>query len=341
MKKVIALAIIFTMSFSLMSFASENDIKVILDGTALSFDQPPVMLNDRVLVPLRAIFEALNADVEWNESTSTITSTKDDTVVIMQIGNNVFTVNGTEKELDVPPQLIGERTLVPVRAIAESFDCKVDWDNDTETVIITSGTKITVSKSSISETVYKETTPVAELNGYYPQLSCDDDSIAIDTINEKIKNALTEDLEMFKSTYIESGVLTSSDVKYEVDYGITNMQNNLFSVLFTSSVIQDAEVSVSQFSKVYKLDSGEEAALTDYIPDMTYDEIVSMFVINFTEVIAQEPELYYDNAAEIVAQYIDYAVVYPCGEEIAVTFNPGVIAPYELGFKTLTYVAEN
>jgi len=55
----------------------------------------------------------------------------------MQIGNSVFSVNGEQKTLDVPPQLVGGRTLVPVRAIAESFGAEVGWDQDTSTVTIT------------------------------------------------------------------------------------------------------------------------------------------------------------------------------------------------------------
>ena len=55
----------------------------------------------------------------------------------MQIGNNVFTVNGEQLTLDVPPQIVGGRTLVPARAVAESFGAQVGWDVTTRTVAIT------------------------------------------------------------------------------------------------------------------------------------------------------------------------------------------------------------
>ena len=54
----------------------------------------------------------------------------------MQIGNNVFTVNGEQKTLDVAPQLVGSRTLVPACAVAESFGAEVGWDGETQTVTI-------------------------------------------------------------------------------------------------------------------------------------------------------------------------------------------------------------
>ena len=89
------------------------------------------------MVPLRAIFEALGASVEWDDATKTVTSVKGDTTVKLTIGNAAITVNGEDKALDVPAQIVDSRTLVPVRAIAESFGCDVAWDDATKTVTIT------------------------------------------------------------------------------------------------------------------------------------------------------------------------------------------------------------
>ena len=115
---------------------SAPEIKVIVNGVELSFDQPPIIENGRTLVPLRAIFEALGADVEWEQSTQTVTAVRDDITVTLTIGSNILIKNGEEIELDVPAQLIGGRTLVPVRAVAESFGAEVGWDQSTRTVTI-------------------------------------------------------------------------------------------------------------------------------------------------------------------------------------------------------------
>ena len=88
------------------------------------------------MVPLRAIFEALGADVDWDDATKTITAVKGETTIKMQIGNDKMTRNGTESTLDSAPVIIDSRTLVPVRAIAESFGSDVSWDGETKTVII-------------------------------------------------------------------------------------------------------------------------------------------------------------------------------------------------------------
>jgi len=91
---------------------------------------------------MRKIFEAMGAVVDWNGDTQTVTATKEDITVIMQIDNKVINVNGENITFDVPPQLVDSRTLVPARAVAESLKAKVDWDGDTQTVIITSAVEI-------------------------------------------------------------------------------------------------------------------------------------------------------------------------------------------------------
>ena len=114
-----------------------TEVSVVVNGTKLSFDQPPVIENGRTLVPLRAIFEALGATVGWNEDTQTVTAVRGDTTVTLQIGSIVMTKNNEDIFLDVPAKLVGERTMVPARAVAESFGAVVGWDEATLTVTIT------------------------------------------------------------------------------------------------------------------------------------------------------------------------------------------------------------
>lgn len=115
-----------------------TEITVVIDGTKLEFpDQKPVIMSDRTLVPLRAIFEALGAEVDWDDETKTVLSKRDDTTISLTIGSDALFVNNVTKLIDVPAQIINDRTMVPIRAIAESFGCDVGWDGRTKTVIIT------------------------------------------------------------------------------------------------------------------------------------------------------------------------------------------------------------
>lgn len=114
-----------------------KDIDVSVNDMYLYFDQEPVAQNGRTLVPLRAIFEALGATVNWDGNTQTITAVKDDTTVTLQIGSDTMYKNGQPVKLDVPATAQNGRTLVPVRAISEAFNCKVEWNPGLYTVIIT------------------------------------------------------------------------------------------------------------------------------------------------------------------------------------------------------------
>ena len=112
----VTVSLVLTCFLGVPGFA-QQDIKVLLDGTELTFDVPPQLINDRTMVPMRRIFEALGALVQWDEDTQTITAVKDEINVTMQIDQPVIVVSGEEITLDVAPQLVGDRTLVPIRAV--------------------------------------------------------------------------------------------------------------------------------------------------------------------------------------------------------------------------------
>ncbi|MBO4343601.1 MAG: copper amine oxidase N-terminal domain-containing protein, partial [Clostridia bacterium] len=114
----------------------KDEIFVKVDGELLKFDVPPVLQNDRTLVPFRAIFEALGATVDWDESTQTATAVKGDITLKITVGDNKLYKNGEAIELDVPAQIINDSTLMPVRAVSEAFGCEVNWLDQTQTVVI-------------------------------------------------------------------------------------------------------------------------------------------------------------------------------------------------------------
>lgn len=123
--------------YGLVKLSSPRCISVRLNGDKVYFDQLPVIENDRTLVPLRAIFEALDAEVLWDGETRTVSATKGEQSVSLTIDDVNATVNGTAVVLDVPTKIINDRTMVPVRFIAQSFGAAVDWAPETRTVIIT------------------------------------------------------------------------------------------------------------------------------------------------------------------------------------------------------------
>lgn len=141
MKKNISLFLVFVLvlGFIMVSPASVNatkDIKVLIEGEEIEFDVAPQIVEDRTLLPLRVIFENLGLTVGWDGETKTVTGTNQDTEIILKIDSVDATVNGVKQILDVPAKLINDRTMVPVRFIAESLDMYVGWDGKNRTVKI-------------------------------------------------------------------------------------------------------------------------------------------------------------------------------------------------------------
>ncbi|NLX91381.1 MAG: hypothetical protein GXZ07_07320 [Firmicutes bacterium] len=125
-----------TMSLPVQS----GEIQVLLDGYKVTFDVPPMSMNGYTLVPLRGIFEAMGVDIVWEEKSRTITAQTDETTVVLPIGSRTAKVNNRIVQLDVPGVIVGGRTMVPIRFIAESLGKEVKWDQKSKTVMIISDT---------------------------------------------------------------------------------------------------------------------------------------------------------------------------------------------------------
>lgn len=116
--------------------AVKDRLKV--NGKLLDYDVPPVIKEGRTLIPVRAITRGMGATIDWNEETKTITVTRNDVTVILTLGQTKLLVDGTEVEMDVPAQLISNRTFVPLRFIAQALGDRVNYDPDTGDIDINS-----------------------------------------------------------------------------------------------------------------------------------------------------------------------------------------------------------
>ena len=145
----------------LRKMKNDHSIPVFVNGSEVKFDVPPVIKYNRTLIPVRAVTNALGATVDWDRESNVVTVTKavygeksvtdsvyDETSVTdsvygiksieikIDLDDGSVTVNGEPVELDVPPQVVNNRTMVPLRFIAETFNMYVDWDKDTGAIII-------------------------------------------------------------------------------------------------------------------------------------------------------------------------------------------------------------
>lgn len=118
--------------------SAEDPITIYVNETHMLCDVAPYIENGRTMVPMRKIFEALDAVVDWDETTQTITATKGHIVIVLQINNGILKNNGIEEALDAAPVIVDGSTFVPVRAVSQSLKANVQWLEHNRSVYINS-----------------------------------------------------------------------------------------------------------------------------------------------------------------------------------------------------------
>lgn len=207
MKKIVA---VFMMLIMLMAVGTEalagapNSTKVSIngkqvtvglanvffDGNPIETDVPPIILNDRILVPIRAIGNHLNAEVGWKQETKEATIKTASQEIILKVNSPKVIVNGIEQDIPygVPAILVNDaRIMVPLRFVSEVLGCLVDWDQDTYTgSIISSASEIidiSIDKSSSNPKINIISTKKLEFEEEY---STEPDRLIIDVHNCKL-----------------------------------------------------------------------------------------------------------------------------------------------------------
>ena len=163
MKKTISLvlSVVLLLSLALTGCAAEetaapekDGIDIILqignpmmtvDGTEKEIDPGrgtvPTVIEDRTLVPVRAIVEEMGGNVEWEDATQTASLLYGGDVIRLTIDSETAYLNDEVHTLDVAPTVINDRTMLPIRFVAESFKFKVDWNEESQTITITKTTE--------------------------------------------------------------------------------------------------------------------------------------------------------------------------------------------------------
>jgi len=110
-----------------MNIAMASELRVQLDGEYVEIDPAPIIVDGRTLLPARAIVEMLGGDVGWDNDLRQVHIYHGDTHVLLTIGSPIAYINGNAVPLDVPPQIIDDRTKIPLRFVAESLGVEVDF----------------------------------------------------------------------------------------------------------------------------------------------------------------------------------------------------------------------
>ena len=114
-----------------------------VDGEQYTLDSPPVIIPKwgRTVVPIRAIVEALGGTVQWDPVERKVTVALGGHKIALWIGKNKaqkddFLIIPIDKDPDVKPIIINNRTMLPLRFVAESLGCTVNWDPATKTITL-------------------------------------------------------------------------------------------------------------------------------------------------------------------------------------------------------------
>ena len=322
------------------SALAAQPITVTIDGETLQTEQAPVIQDNRTLVPMRAIFEALGAEVEWDDATRSITATRDDKTIEMTIGQTEMTVDGEAVTLEVAPTILNNTTLVPVRAVAESFDAQVGWNEANRRVIIN-----TIPTKTLSETVKAEDgTELITISATYPILENPDHSAAIDTINASLKKSAEDYVAAAKKDHQDEVEKFYEEFKDEATFLPYAFEQTVALEFvagdFISGVTTDyaytggAHPNTVKTGFTYSTSNGKLLTLDEALEGA--DKLRERAVAAFQEKIAADPGLYFADAATTVEQEIDQAQFYLAPDGVHFLFQPYDIAPYAAGFQEVT-----
>ena len=216
-KLVASLLAVSLLAFPVVQVSADENISLTVNGKSVETQVPPTIIDGRTMVPVRDIFEACGAKVNWDANTKTITGEKGNTTVVMQIDSNMLFINEKVTEMDATPVIIDGRTLAPARYVAESFGGIVDWNAEDKVVMI----DVDDSDEDVTETTTEETT-VTEEN---TEVTTVNETTEATTVTETttvaepsdmIVNAVRSDLQKAMGTYSLGSYATAGKFKTTV-----------------------------------------------------------------------------------------------------------------------------
>lgn len=310
-------------------------ITVYVDRQEVVFaDQAPVIVDDRTLVPMRKIFEAMDADVTWDEPAQTITSTRGSDVVTMTIGEKQVYKNGkVVYTMDVPAQIMQDRTMVPIRAVAVAFDANVAWDGiDYVIDITTDGT----GNGNVSKQIHADDgTLLATVSLTYNPLTAN--SAAADKINKSVYDQLaqkaadmTKRLETAAAAAYTKDPASFQPYYYMGTYEAKGEGSDFASVVLEERTFLGGMETKTLSADTYNMKNGNDAALTDIVTD-SKKELETLMEKGFAAIIHENPDAFYSDAEDRLDKNLDEVGFYLDKNAVVFYLGSGIIAPESTG----------
>lgn len=133
------------------------------------YDTKPVIVDGRTLLPVRAVIENLDGNVNWNNDTKEVNLTHNENEIVLTINSTQALLNDKVQTLDTAPVIINSRTMLPIRFIAESFGFNIEWNENNKTIIITKNDTSEENTESTTKTASEQITEPENIKDETPE----------------------------------------------------------------------------------------------------------------------------------------------------------------------------
>ncbi len=120
-------------------FPRLKGVSVVVDGRTVRWDVPPAVMDGRIMVPVRFLAESLGLDASWDAEERRVLVRQDQDVIVFPLGSPSYVLGGVTHWTDAPARVVGERTLAPLRFVAQALNVFLAWDGSTLTAAIDRG----------------------------------------------------------------------------------------------------------------------------------------------------------------------------------------------------------
>lgn len=310
----------------------------------ICFDVEPIIENGRTIVPFRAIFEAMGCAVYYAEADGKqiVTAKRADDVLMLTIGDDKMYFNGKEITLDVPARIKDGRTLVPLRAIFEAFECSVEWIEEIRTILIQPPFEAYEQTAKMfTETIKDdEGNVLVEAVAFYPSFYNFDEISYLDEINSECKwdaekfmeeaRAKKEDAKLLRQQMGENFTPFVYELTYEIPY---NIYGDISIVNHKYINIGGAHPTKVLDSRSFDMGLEEEHSVSTVIDEEKLgvslsDYVINLFVKKLEDIAPDFGETF---TYDYVKEWIGYIKFYLKPNSLVLYLNQGEAAPYALG----------
>jgi len=359
----------FAVFGAISAYAANNGvIEVHLNGVTLPSDLQPVIQSDRVYVPLRTIAEALNYNVDYDDTTRTAVISNQNAKLVISLDSLSATLNGTAVDMPVPAMIINDRIMVPVRFLTESFGCSVNWydyngaeEGPRGLVDIYGAIPTTINgQISISSLINNTVTPVGDQDSHtitsnyaIPQIHGLNNADFEAQLNQSFQDDLTAEKQAVTDGGNDAVNSAASGYAYDYSYegGFTcdSIGSDIITITLNGYVFMGgAHGSPIQTSIVIDNNKSKTLSLHDVLLPGQVSEDAIVSVIN--DMAAANPDDYvlYEDTNTVTADQIFRNEdgtertnnFYFEGSNLAIFFQPYEIGPYSSGFITFKIPAD-